>query len=213
MSKYHSRESDIYLPGTAIPKNRLGIEDANLLQQIEASLLQQAYQAFIAELYPAVRFDERYFKSLHDRTFTTLYDWAGEYRSVDMSKGGSLFCLARNLDSASRQLFQQLEKEGFLKDSSDWNKKIFSERLAFYQSELIALHPFYELNGRITRLFFDLIAIYNGYDPIDYSNALENDVNPVHTYILASIDCVQSADNALLQGIIFKGLRKMGDSE
>ncbi len=159
MSKYQFRESDIYLSGTNIPKNRLGIEDANLLQEIEESLLQQAYQVFIAELQPAVRFDESYFKSLHYRTFITLYDWAGEYRLADMSKGGSLFCLARHLDSASRHIFQQLERENFLKNSSDWLPQQFSERLAFYQSELIALHPFYELNGRITRLFFDLIAI------------------------------------------------------
>ena len=213
MSKYQFRESDIYFPGTAIPKNRLDIEDANLLQQIEESLLQQAYQVFITELHLAVRFDESYFKSLHDRTFTTLYDWAGEYRSVDMSKGGSLFCLARNLDSASHHIFQQLEREYFLKNADDWHKQKFSERLAFYQSELIALHPFYELNGRITRLFFDLIAIYNGYDPIDYSHALENGSNPVNAYIQASVACVQSADNSLLQEIIFKGLRKMGDTQ
>ena len=213
MSKYQFRESDIYLSGTNIPKNKLGIEDANLLQEIEESLLQQAYQVFIAELQPAVRFDESYFKSLHYRTFITLYDWAGEYRSADMSKGGSLFCLARHLDSASRHIFQQLERENFLKNSSDWLISQFSERLAFYQSELIALHPFYELNGRITRLFFDLIAIYNGYGPIDYSHALENGSNPVNAYIQASVACVQHADNSLLQEIIFKGLRKMGDTQ
>ena len=213
MSKYQFHESEIYLSGTAIPKNRLGIEDANLLQEIEESLLQQAYQVFIAELHTAVRFDESYFKSLHCRTFTTLYDWAGEYRSVDMSKGNSLFCLARHLDSASRHIFQQLERENFLKNSNDWPLQQFSERLAFYQSELITLHPFYELNGRITRLFFDLIAIYNGYDPIDYSHALKNGSNPVNAYIQASVACVQSADNSLLQEIIFKGLRKMGDTQ
>ncbi|MBS0328290.1 MAG: hypothetical protein JSR30_00425 [Proteobacteria bacterium] len=94
MSKYQFQESDIYLPGTDIPKNRLGVTEADLLHEIEASLLQQAYQIFIAELQPATRFDEAYFKSLHQRTWASLYDWAGEYRSVDMSKGGSLFCRA-----------------------------------------------------------------------------------------------------------------------
>lgn len=59
--------------------------------------------------------------------------------------------------------------------------------LAHYQSELIALHPFYELNGRITRLFFDLIAVYNGYEPIDYSAALAEGSSGLNAYIEASI--------------------------
>ncbi len=92
MSKYQFRESDIYVPGTDIPKNRLGITEGDLLHEIEEALLQQAYQIFIAELQPGTRFDEAYFKSLHQRTWASMYDWAGEYRSVDMSKGDSLFC-------------------------------------------------------------------------------------------------------------------------
>lgn len=63
MSKYQFRESDIYLAGTDIPKNRLGITEADLLHEIEEGLLQQAYQIFIAELQAATRFDETYFKS------------------------------------------------------------------------------------------------------------------------------------------------------
>jgi cell filamentation protein len=190
----------------------MGIDDANLLQEIEALLLQQAYQVFINELNETVRFDESYFKALHHRTFIGLYDWAGEYRSVDMRKGGSLFCLARNLYSSSRHIFQQIEQEHFLKNVSDWDREPFSQRLAFYQSELIALHPFYELNGRITRLFFDLIAIFNGYEPIDYRHALKNETSPVNDYILASVACVQNADESLLQKIIFTGLKKMEES-
>ena len=50
MSGYQFRVSDIYLPGTDLPRNRLGIEDPELLHHIEATLLQQAYQVFIAEL-------------------------------------------------------------------------------------------------------------------------------------------------------------------
>jgi cell filamentation protein len=69
VSKYQFRESDIYLPGTDIPKNRLGIAEADLLHEIEETPLQQAYQIFIAELQPGTRFDETYFKSLHQRTW------------------------------------------------------------------------------------------------------------------------------------------------
>lgn len=207
MSKYQFPASDIYLPGTDIPRNRLGITGPEVLHQIEETLLQQAYQTFIAECESTTRFDEAYFKSLQQRTFETLYDWAGEYRTVDMSKGGSLFCRAAYLEQESRRIFRQLEEEGFLKQNHNTPTEKFAGRLAYYQSEIISLHPFYELNGRITRLFFDLVVIANGYAPIDYSKALIG--QPMNAYIQASIDCVQQADNRMLCQIILQGLNKL----
>jgi len=208
VSKYQFTESDIYLPGTDIPRNRLGIETPDLLHEIEGALLQQAYIRFITELDPSVRFDEEYFKSLHRDTYESLYEWAGLYRTVDMSKGSSLFCRAVYLDQEARRIFRELEQEQCLKQAADLTVAKFAERLAYYQSELIALHPFYELNGRITRLFFDLIAVYNGYEPIDYSQALAEGTSGLNAYIEASILCVQRADSSKLQQIILLGLQR-----
>jgi len=129
------------------------------------------------------------------------------YRTVDMSKGGSLFCRAAYLEQESKRIFRQLEEEGFLHQAEGAQPEKFAERLAYYQSELIALHPFYEINGRITRLFFDLIAIANGYAPIDYSKALAG--QPMNAYIQASIACVQQADHQKLYQIILQGLNKL----
>lgn len=207
MSKYLFAASDIYLPGSDIPQNRLGITEPELLHEVEETLLQQAYQTFIAECEPTTRFDENHFKSLHQRTFETLYEWAGMYRIVDMSKGGSLFCRATYLEQESNRIFCQLEEENFLHQAEGWQPEKFAERLAYYQSELIALHPFYELNGRITRLYFDLIAVANGYAPIDYSNALLE--QPMNAYIQASIACVQQANHQKLYQIILSGLNQL----
>jgi cell filamentation protein len=210
MSKYQFTESDIYLPGSDIPKNHLGIETPDLLHEIESTLLQQAYTRFITELDSTVCFNEEYFKALHRDTFVSLYEWAGVYRTVDMSKGGSLFCRAAYIEQEARRIFRELEQEQYLKQDENWPTENFAERLAHYQSELIALHPFYELNGRITRLFFDLIAMYNGYGPIDYSQALVVGSIGLNTYIEASILCVQHADSSKLQQIILQGLRRTG---
>ena len=65
-----------------------------------------------------------------------------------------------------------------------------------------AYQTFYELNGRITRLFFDIISIYNGYEFIDYS------ISTPDEYIRASIDCVQFANFTKLQKIIESGLKR-----
>jgi cell filamentation protein len=179
----------------------------DLLHEIESSLLQQAYTRFISELETSVRFDETYFKALHRDTYGSLYEWAGLYRTMDMSKGGSLFCRAAYLEQEARRIFRELEREQYLKQAAAGTIESFAARLAHYQSELIALHPFYELNGRITRLFFDLIAVYNGYEPIDYSQALAEGSSGLNAYIEASILCVQRADSSKLQQIIQQGLR------
>ena len=115
MSKYQFQQSDIYQPGTDLLINRLNIGDAEILHEIEAQLLQQAYQTFVSELAADTRFDEAYFQSLHQRTFDTLYDWAGQYRTQDMVKGGSMFCRATFLPNEARRIFREVENEDFLR--------------------------------------------------------------------------------------------------
>ena len=45
-------------------------------------------------------------------------------------------------------------------------------------------------------MFFDLIAVYNGYEPIYYSKALEEGATGLNANIEASILCVQQANLA-----------------
>ena len=107
---------------------------------------------------------------------------------------------AQYLYSESKGIFDEIEADNYLADVKD-DKKHFAKKLAYYQCELIALHPFYELNGRITRLYIDMLALYNGYKLIDYSSAIDNSA-----YIDASIACVQYADSGLLEEIVYGGL-------
>lgn len=57
-------------------------------------------------------------------------------------------------------------------------------------------------------MFFDLIALHNGYNPIDYSVALTDDPEVGNNYIRASIECVQQADTRRLKAIIEPGLTR-----
>ena len=57
--------------------------------------------------------------------------------------------------------------------------------------------------------FFDLIAVANGYAPIDYSIALQEKTATMNAYIQASIACVQQADSRMLQQIISQGMNKL----
>lgn len=126
-----------------------------------------------------------------------------------MVKGSSLFCRAAYLAAESIRIFRALENESFLAGAGAWPREKFAERLAYYQGELIALHPFLELNGRITRMFFDLIAIANGYAPVNYGAALIDEKDGHNRYISASIACVKQADPRALQQLILEGLERV----
>lgn len=201
-SKYKVQSSEIYIENTDVPKNKLNIEDSTQIHELEKELLTEAYQVFYDELNETTIFDETYFMELHRRTFEALYDWAGIYREHNMAKGESRFCQGLYVKSSSQKIFLELKKENYLKDCENIPKQEFAEKLAYYKCEINALHPFYELNGRITRLFFDMIALFNGYKYIDYSKVAPSQ------YIEAAIKCVQYADSSSMEVILLNGLKK-----
>lgn len=200
--KYQLSKSWIYIEGTDIPQNKLDIQDSKFIHTLEKKLLNEAYHKFSSALSNQTLLNEEYFINLHKKTFESLYEFAGVYRDVNMTKGNSQFCLAQHLQTQSTRIFDELESEQYLSNIKN-NKSLFAQRLAYYQGELIALHPFYELNGRITRLYCDMLALQNGYKPINYERAIEND-----QYIQASIEAVQYADVSKLTKIVFDGLSR-----
>jgi len=206
MSKYTQDRNYIYYENTNIPINKLNIHDLNLLEEEERKLLLKGYKYFHDNLSTATIFDEKYYKELHRKTFNKLYKFAGKYRTINISKGYSIFCQVRFLEQTSNEVFKKFASENYLKDYSEKPKEEFAKKLAYYMCELIALHPFLEINGRITRLFFDMIVTYNGYDYIDYQDALKVE-DGENKFIKASIDCMVSNDKKMHQ-IIFNGLKK-----
>lgn len=206
MSKYTQDKNYIYFENTNIPINKLDIRDLGILEGEERKLLLKGYSYFHKNLKESTVFDEKYFKELHRKTFSSLYNFAGKYRSVNISKGRTTFCQVRFIEKTSKEIFCNLESENYLKNYSQMAKEDFAKKISFYMCELIALHPFFELNGRITRLFFDMIATYNGYEYIDYQNALEMQEGD-NKFIKASIDCMTKNDNSMYQ-IILNGLKK-----
>jgi cell filamentation protein len=153
-SKYQLKDNSFYYENSDTPKNKYNIKDSEIIHQIEKELIEEAYKIFFDELNEDTIFNEEYYINLHKRTFENLYEWAGVYRDFNMSKGESRFCQGSFINSSSKKIFNALEKDNYLKDYESKSKEDFAKKLAYYKCELNALHPFYELNGRITRMFF-----------------------------------------------------------
>jgi cell filamentation protein len=114
----------------------------------------------LAQSPPKGRFDLAHIQAIHKYLFSDLYEWAGQLRTVDISKGGNQFAFHGRIESAAATIFQQLAKEDHL---IGLGPEAFSDRAAYYLGELNALHPFREGNGRAQREFISHLAQASGY--------------------------------------------------
>ena len=86
-----------------------------------------------------------------------MYEFAGKLRTVNLSKDDFAFAPAMTLHNAM-ELFQQEYLDPI--NNKEWNnEKELLIHLAKLHAELLFIHPFREGNGRIIRLFTDIIAI------------------------------------------------------
>ena len=93
-----------------------------------------------------------------------MYEWAGKTRDVNIGKG-NLFCLTQNIINEAERIFKGIRKEKYL---ANLQIDEFSDKIAYY-SEINALHPFREGNGRVTREFIRCLAKRAGYT-INYAD-------------------------------------------
>lgn len=74
--------------------NRLGIRRARDMGLAESQALELAQSAAIEAFTSEHRFTAADIRGLHRLWLGPIYDWAGEYRSVNISKGGFMFAAA-----------------------------------------------------------------------------------------------------------------------
>ncbi len=112
------------------------------------------------------RFTAKDICRIHKVWLGDIYEWAGKYRQVNVSKGEFPFAGAAQIP----KLMKDLER-GVLKEFTPCNFKTLEEvarAIATVHVELVLIHPFREGNGRAARLLADLMAMQANYPPLDY---------------------------------------------
>jgi cell filamentation protein len=154
-------EESTFEPGSnrTVLRNKLHIVDSRDVDEMEASLLTVAQARSFLQIDVAATIDFSLVKELHRSWLGPLYEFAGEVRRVNMSKGGVLFAPVANLPDSIAGLDAILRAntpcEGVPLDN-------LVHRLAEVHVELILVHPFREGNGRIGRWIADLMALQAG---------------------------------------------------
>lgn len=150
--KYCYSNSDILI-------NRLDIRDQDILDQAEAEFTAERYRTYIPSQLSILDFSFEHLKALHYHLFQDLYEWAGQTRDVDISKGATRFCTWTRIEPEAQKLFRVIPALAKCE-----NNDILIERVADLFCELNLLHPFREGNGRVLRFFFEELLYAIGYD-------------------------------------------------
>jgi len=147
-------------PGTNVLRNLPGIKDPEQLADFEYSM---ATLREIQQIENPIRgdFDLKHLQAIHKELFKDVYDWAGEIRTVGISKGGSSFAPPALIEQyGNSTVFADLKKDNLLQGME---KEQLVERLSHHFSEINALHPFREGNGRATRVFITELVKQTGH--------------------------------------------------
>jgi cell filamentation protein len=148
-------------------RNKQGISTGADMDELELSLLVQLYQEVLGEQQPTGVLRVSDLRTWHRWWLGNVYEWAGQDRSVNMSKGGFAFAAAAQVP----RLLQEFEKNCLARwtPCDDLAGDDLVEAIAVTHVEFILIHPFREGNGRLSRLLADVMAVQAGHQPLDYS--------------------------------------------
>jgi cell filamentation protein len=185
--------SDPYVyPGSNVLINLLDIRDADRLRDFETEITAQR----IAEGLPGVPLTPDGYRQLHRHIFQDVYEWAGQIRTLDISKPNAYFCHHAYIKNELDKRFAKIADE--TKDRSV-DAGAFVKQAAEHLSELNAIHPFREGNGRTLRAFLETLGEQAGY-PVDLRT-----ITPVGWHA-ASVESFQTAGTLGFERLIANSL-------
>lgn len=147
-------------------KNLLGVRGKREMDQVEAKAHLHAIEELTRKYDSDHRFIAKDICMMHRVWLGSIYEWAGEYRRVNLSKGSFPFAAAEQIP----KLMTGFEK-GPLREFTPCCFRSTDEivcAIAAVHTELILIHPFRDGNGRVSRMLAVLMALQAGLPPLDF---------------------------------------------
>lgn len=171
------------------------------MKNTDKESLLKAYELFTSGKINAIEVGTtKGLKEIHKHLFNGLYDFAGQIRTLNISKGGFRFANSLYLNEILPKIEQMPEDN-------------FNNIIAKYVEMNIA-HPFMEGNGRSMRIWLDIILKKNigkvvnwqNVDKTLYLQAMERSpINDLELKHLLNENLTADVDN---REIIFKGIEQ-----
>ena len=156
-------------PGSndTVLRNKLGIIDPAAMDRVEAEALIRATDGLFHEYDANHQFSADDVCHMHKLWLGDIYEWAGQYRSVNISKDEFTFAMAAQVPKLMGQFeTEQLRRYtpcGFERQDD------VVKALAEVHTELVLIHPFREGNGRCSRILASIMALQAGLPVLDFS--------------------------------------------
>jgi cell filamentation protein len=143
-------------PGTDVLRNKEDIRDKKELEDFERQHSADRLLTLSHDLPITVEG----FRAIHRYMLQPVYDWAGEYRTVNTGRTGP-FCKAEYIAREMDKRFAAINAEDNL---CGLPPEQFAARAAEHLCELNAIHPFLDGNGRTQRAFLEVLAEQAGHE-------------------------------------------------
>jgi cell filamentation protein len=147
-------------------RNLLGIKRKREMGAVESTELLRMTERFIRLYDGNHRFTAEDLCNMHKAWLGRIYEWAGNYRNVNLAKGGFPFASARLIPKLMDQFETQCLAVYTPCRMPERNEMIHA--IAVVHVELLLIHPFREGNGRLARLFASLMALQAGSPLLDF---------------------------------------------
>lgn len=146
-------------------KNLAGIKDSELLRRAEADITNLSIMGVYNQTYKV--FDTKTLRSIHESIFGQIYEWAGEFRSIQIVKYEDILGGDTVRYTAPKQIKKELDivmkKIKKLKRVNN-NEKDIVFRLERIVAAIWQIHPFREGNTRTCIVFAVLLAKHLGFE-------------------------------------------------
>lgn len=138
-------------------RNLFDERDAVVLARLEYAMVARRNAELLAGQVAIPRaYDADHVRAIHRHLFQDVYEWAGEYRTVNISKGAG-----RSFGDVKRELPRLLDDMRKHVAGTDWgrlDRDSFAEQAAVVFAYLNQAHPFREGNGRTAKVFMEHVA-------------------------------------------------------
>lgn len=182
--------------------NQRGITRVRDMQVAETRALLNLTDALLDEVGEAQRFTAQDLCTWHHRWLGDLYPWAGEYRQVNLGKGGFQFASAHLVHG----LMTGYERDVLAAHTpcNDMDDACLLAALARTHAEFILIHPFREGNGRLARLLNTLMALQAGLPVLDFDGLR----GPAKKSYIATIHAAVGCDYLPLERVFANVIRR-----
>lgn len=189
-------------------RNLLGVTGKRAMGRIEAQAQVRALEALLGEYGADHAFTAADIRHLHRTWLGEIYEWAGEFRRVNLTKGDLPFAAAAQVP----RLMEIFERDVLRRNTpcGGTNAEQLAAALAVVHVELVLIHPFRDGNGRATRMLAVLMAAQADLPLLDFSGVTGRARAGYFAAVRSGLDRDYTAMTRVFAGVLRRTSRMAG---